>query len=66
MTTIRRHTDETGGYMTTEGVRFSGLAAVHRIDHEMRVAGYKPVGDWQDGSRLFILQTGETEKEVTV
>ncbi len=39
--------------MTAEGVRFSGLAATHRIDHEMRVSGYEPVGEWQDGSRTF-------------
>lgn len=51
--TIRRSTDATGGYMTAEGVRFSGLAATHRIDHEMRVSGYEPVGEWQDGSRTF-------------
>jgi len=66
VTTIRRQLDPTGGYLLPSGVRYTGLAAQHAVNKEMRAAGYKPVGDWQDGSRVFILQSGETEKEVAI
>ena len=68
MTTIRRQLDATGGYRLPSGVRYTGLAARHAVDHEIRVSGYVPVGEWEGGTRLFVpkdndgLQSAETKE----
>ncbi|MGO9582041.1 MAG: hypothetical protein ACLP36_04460 [Acidimicrobiales bacterium] len=57
---VRRSLDETGAYLTAEGVRFTGLAAKHRIDKEMRCGGYVPENDWQGHSRIYKKKETET------
>jgi hypothetical protein len=50
---VRRQLDDRGGYTLPSGIRYTGLAARHAIEREMRAGGYEPESEWQNNSRNY-------------